>query len=98
MSVSIKNLISLNEELAISWSDQTETFIKYSDLRDNCPCAGCCGEKDVFGNKYQAPSRPKNESSYEINKITKIGHYAIRVFWNDGHSEGLFTYDLLRGL
>ena len=98
MSLSIKNIISLNDELGISWSDNQETYLKYSTLRDNCPCASCSGEHDIFGNKYIAPKKTKNQSSYTINKITKIGHYAIRIFWKDGHAEGLFTYDFLRKL
>ena len=40
----------IGEELAISWNDEGETFIRLVDLRRACPCAVCGGEPDVLGN------------------------------------------------
>ena len=30
--------------------------------------------------------------------MERIGHYAIRIFWGDRHSDGLYTYEILRKL
>ena len=30
--------------------------------------------------------------------MERIGHYAIRILWGDNHSDGLYTYDMLRKL
>ena len=40
-----KNLQVLGGELAIAWSDGSESYFKLSDLRRLCPCAECGGEK-----------------------------------------------------
>ena len=95
INIKIDDIIPLDEEVAIRWSDGTEKYIKNIKLRDNCPCANCSGEKDVFGNIYIGNKKKLNDSSYRISKITKIGHYAIRFFWMDGHSEGLYTFDFI---
>ena len=39
--------------LAIGWNDGKDSFIDYKTLRDQCPCANCSGESDVFGNLYK---------------------------------------------
>ena len=28
----------------------------------------------------------------------KVGGYAIQIFWQDGHHDGIYTYELLRKL
>ena len=40
----------IGDELAISWNDGAETFLRLTDLRRACPCAVCGGEPDVLGN------------------------------------------------
>jgi len=67
-------------------------------LRKACPCAHCNGEKDVFGNIYKGPDSVLSQSSIKILKISLVGQYAIRVFWKDGHSSGIYTFDLLKAL
>ena len=98
MVITIKELINFPNGLAISWSDNKETFIDYLILRDNCPCANCSGESDIFGNVYKGPKRELGETSYEALNLERIGHYAIRIFWGDRHADGLYTYDMLRKL
>ncbi len=85
-------------ELAINWSDETESFVALKTLRDCCPCAFCSGETDVLGNVYKGPKRELGETAYEALNVERIGHYAIRIFWRDRHSDGLYTYNLLRNL
>ena len=87
-----------NELLAIKWSDNNETLIKLYDLRDNCPCASCVGEKDVLGNLYKGTPQKLNKNSYRIISIKSVGRYGIRPIWADGHSTGIFTYEFLLNL
>ena len=98
MNLKINDLIPLENEIAIRWSDGNENYLNNATLRLSCPCANCSGEKDVFGNVYIGNKSKLTETSSQIAKITKIGHYAIRIFWMDGHSEGLYTFDLLKSL
>ena len=97
-TVSIKNILLVGTELAVKWSDETESFIDVKLLRDNCPCAFCSGEKDVLGNVYKGPKKELGGIAYEAVNFEKIGHYAVRIFWGDRHSDGLFTYEMLRKL
>ena len=91
-------MLLLDTELAIKWNDETQSFISLKILRDRCPCAFCSGEKDVLGNVYKGPVRKLGESSYKATNMQKVGHYALRIFWGDHHSDGLYTYEMLRKL
>ena len=97
-TISMENILLTGIELAVKWSDETESFIALKALRDCCPCAFCSGEKDVLGNVYKGPKRELVETAYEAANFERIGHYAIRIFWGDGHADGLYTYDMLRKL
>ena len=96
--ISIKNILFTDTELAVKWSDETESFIALKILRNCCSCAYCSGEKDVLGNVYKGPARELGETAYEVINFERIGHYAIRIFWGDRHADGLYTYDMLRKL
>ena len=96
--LSINDLLLTDLEIAIKWSDAEESYILLKILRDYCPCAYCSGETDAFGNVYKGPDKKLGESAYQAIKIEKVGHYAIRIFWKDRHSDGLYTYKMLRKL
>ena len=88
----------LNDFLLIQWGNGSEGVIPLKSLRDNCPCANCAGETDVFGNIYKGPPQIMNENSYRIKGFQPVGHYAIRPFWEDGHSDGIYSYEYLKKL
>ena len=52
MTTKPKNIVVIENQLAIKWSDGKESFVGCEKLRLSCPCANCSGEKDVFGNMY----------------------------------------------
>ena len=91
-------MLLLESDLAVKWNDESESIISLIILRDHCPCAFCSGEKDVFGNVYTGPAKNLAEIAYIALKIEKVGHYALRIFWGDHHSDGLYTYAILRTL
>jgi len=31
-------------------------------------------------------------------KAELVGRYALQIYWSDGHSSGIYTFDYLRGL
>lgn len=86
----------IGKDLAIKWDDGAEGFILLETMRKRCPCAGCQGERDVMGNLYKGPERPLSEASFQIRRMTAVGGYAIQPFWADGHSSGLYSFELLR--
>lgn len=97
-NLAINDVILIEAELAIQWNDEEQTYIQLKLLRDKCPCAFCSGEKDVLGNIYKGPKQDLKEISYMVVKWEKVGHYALRLFWKDGHADGLYTFEMLRKL
>ena len=92
-------LLLLEDEIAIKWSDNTESYIKNKNIRESCPCAHCSGETDIFGNIYIGEkNNHNNKNKYKIISYMKVGHYAIRFFWADNHNNGIYTYRLLKNI
>ena len=85
-------------ELAVKWSDGTESFIPLEALRRACPCAGCKGETDILGNLYKNPPPPYAANAFTVKRILSVGGYAIQPVWADGHATGIFSFEYLRGL
>ena len=76
--------------------ENRELFINLKKLRLACPCAHCCGEKDVFGNIYKPKASVLASSSFKVRAVSPVGNYALRVFWKDNHSKGIYTFGFLK--
>jgi DUF971 family protein len=88
----------IGAELAMKWDDASEGFVKLETLRRACPCAGCKGEVDIMGNLHKGPDKPLMPASYQLRSISFVGTYGIQPVWADGHSTGIFSFDLLRAI
>ena len=84
--------------IALKADDNTELLISLKKLRQACPCAHCNGEKDIFGNISGKKETRLIYESLILNKVVLVGSYAIRLFWKDGHSNGIYTFQHLKGL
>ena len=81
--------------LTVHWSDGHVSDYAYRYLRDRCPCASCSeiepanradpSALPMFGTKPLKPDRAE-----------LVGRYALQIFWNDGHSSGIYYFDYLR--
>jgi DUF971 family protein len=86
-----------NDTLSINWSDGHTSAYPYRYLRDHCPCATC----REGGGTHQQPSsllpmlgvKPLKPERAEL-----VGRYALQIFWSDGHSSGIYSFDYLRSL
>ena len=78
--------------LSILWQDGQRHDHDVRDLRLACPCAGCVDE--TTGQRKLDPNTVRQDVAPRI--ISSIGSYAINVAWNDGHSSGLYSFELLR--
>ena len=88
----------LNDLLLLQWDNKSENALPLKPLRDNCPCAHCSGETDVFGNIYKGTKQVITENSYVLNGMQPVGYYALRPFWADGHHSGIYSFTLMRNL
>ena len=84
--------------ILIKWDDFPEGCVPLSVLRKHCPCAFCSGETDVFGNKYVGDKKDLSFDGIALQGYSFVGLYALRFIWSDGHSDGLYTFDLLKKL
>jgi DUF971 family protein len=91
------NIQQIGDELAIAWSDDTESFLKLELLRRACPCAACGGEPDVLGNILRQHVTYADKS-FQLIGFDLVGGYALQPRWADGHSTGIYSFTYLRRL
>jgi DUF971 family protein len=92
------DLQQIGEELAVKWDDGSESFVRLEKLRRCCPCAGCKGELDIRGNLYRNPKGPASPAAFQLVRVDRIGGYALRPLWGDGHATGIYSFEYLREL
>lgn len=97
MSLSLKNVQLIGNELAIAWSDGAESYLPLERFRRACPCASCGGEPDVLGN-ISRPDVTYSAPSFELVGWQFVGGYALQPAWADGHNTGLYSFQYLRRL
>lgn len=86
--------LKTRKELAIHWSDGKETLLKTFDLRCHCPCAQCVDE--MTGVLRLNPETVAKDVWPQ--NIAPVGRYALHFQWSDGHSSGIYPFELLRKL
>ena len=86
----------------IDWKDGHHSHWSFRWLRDACPCAMCNEVREHEGRQPGEPKPPSasplpmHKAPIQPYKVTRVGHYAIRFEWNDGHYSGIFSWDYLR--
>jgi DUF971 family protein len=80
--------------LRILWSDGHASRYALRDVRMACRCAACVDEWThqslLVPERIPADIRP--------TAIEVVGSYAVHITWSDGHSTGIYSYDVLREL
>ena len=85
----------LNEpQILIEWNDGRKSNFLPKTLRAACPCAACVNE--LTGNRMIKLEDIRED--IRAIAIQPIGRYALHIIWNDGHSTGLYGFELLRKL
>ena len=87
----------IGEEVAIAWNDGVETYLNGERLRAASPSAENQGERDIFGQKHGGEG-PRAFAGVRVLRWERVGNYALRFEFSDGHKTGLYTYDYLREL
>ena len=87
----------IGQEVAIIWDDGMETYYPFEKLRAASPSAANIGERDVLGNKYGGDG-PKTFPGVQVIGWERVGNYALRIDFSDGHRTGLYSFDYLRQL
>ncbi len=83
-----------SREIVITWDDGHVSRYSYRLLRQACPCAMCVhewsGAQLLDQSKVPADIAPK--------EMSRVGAYALRFNWSDGHQTGIYTFAFLRSL
>jgi len=93
--------ISKSKGIQIDWKDGHHSSYSLGYLRDECPCATCTGAHGTEPQRtnYAAPNTnpfQMYKPAIKMNDVQPMGNYAFQIFWNDGHSTGIYSYDHLR--
>jgi DUF971 family protein len=94
--------ISKSNGIKIDWRDGHHSDYSLAYLRDECPCATCTGAHGTEPQKsnYSTPANPFQmyKAALKMDSVEEVGSYAVRIFWNDGHSSGIYSFDHLRSI
>ena len=91
----VRNIEQLNPyTLGIEWIDGHKSRWRLSHLRRHCPCALCRDER--AGERLLDPETV--DDKIQAIRVESVGRYAIRILFTDGHSTGVYSYQLLRNL
>jgi DUF971 family protein len=91
------NIQIIGNEVAIAWEDGVESYFDFEKLRAASPSASNMGERDILGNQYGGGGS-KRFPGVQVIGFERVGNYAIRFDFSDGHNSGLYSYDYLREL
>lgn len=80
--------------LRIEWGDAHVSELEPYYLRLQCPCAACVEE--MTGRPLLDP-RTVDPGVYPL-EIEYVGRYALQFRWSDGHSTGIYPFEMLRKL
>jgi DUF971 family protein len=96
--------ISKSRGIEIDWKDGHHSSYSNALLRDECPCATCTGshgtapQRTNFSSPDAKPANPfvMYKPAPKMLNVEPVGNYAIRIYWNDGHSSGIYSWEHLR--
>jgi Mrp family chromosome partitioning ATPase/DUF971 family protein len=90
----LPEVFPLADRVHIKWPDGFEAAISNHDLRGACPCAVCVDEHT--GEALLDKKRIADDIAVEA--MQQLGNYAMGFSWTDGHTTGIYSWDLLRAL
>ena len=103
-----------DERLRVEWPDGREDALPVTYLRRMCPCAECRMAREgrdphkLFapadeggGKKVRlgvVPASKASDATVAVERAERVGSYALKLFFTDGHSAGIYSWAYLREL
>ncbi len=80
--------------IIVTWDDGHVSDFTNHYLRAKCQCAACVDEwtREPILDPSTIPA------DIHAAEISVVGTYAIQPVWSDGHTTGIFSFELLRRL
>ena len=85
------------DRLVIQWNDGVTGSVTWKALRDACPCAGCRDEREKPADPFRLLDTKELVPLAPVS-MPRVGRYAYKIVWSDGHDAGIFTLEHLREL
>lgn len=79
-------------DVEVIWTDGHHSVYPAFALRLVCPCASCVNE--LTGEPMLDPAT-LTPDVHPLG-LSVVGRYALHVSWSDGHTTGMYSFDLLR--
>ena len=80
----------IKKTLNIEFCDNYRADISTELLRVESPSA------EVQGHSSKNKKTPLNKTNVSIVQIERVGNYAIRIIFDDGHDTGIYSWSYLR--
>jgi DUF971 family protein len=75
--------------LELSYADNVHYQLPYEYLRVYSPSA------EVRGHGLSEMHLVAGKQHVGVLRVEPVGHYAVKIFFDDGHSSGLYTWEIL---
>jgi DUF971 family protein len=79
--------------VTITWEDGHVSRYGLEDLRANCLCAQCRGLREQGQPAWVQHS---GAPALRIESAQEVGNWGLNLHWNDGHTTGIYTWEILR--
>ena len=94
-SIKLRNIAVAGRELALAWGDGHESYLPFDELRANCPCSLCRGQREAPPDPLRIVKAPAR-GQISITRLVPVGAYAVQIVWSDGHDTGIHSFETLR--
>jgi len=78
--------------LILTWADGATSRFGLEELRRHCPCAECRTRRERNLPVWPVASSPR---PLRIVDAKLVGAWGMSITWNDGHSTGIYSWELL---
>ena len=79
--------------VVLTWADGTTSRFGLEELRQHCPCAECRNRRERNLPVWPLTSSPR---PLRIIDAALVGAWGMSITWNDGHSTGIYSWELLK--
>lgn len=82
--------------LTVAWSDGRESFYPVAHLRRLSPSADARAQREALETNPLTVLKSSGTGPVTVEAIERVGRYAIRLRFSDGHQTGIYTWGYLR--
>ena len=79
--------------VTITWDDGRVSRFGLEELRISCMCAQCRGLREQGNDAW---SQVGGAPPLRIESAREVGNWGLNLHWNDGHTTGIYTWEVLR--